>query len=171
MESPVILDLSEVDPQVWRVTAGETVYGPYTLGQVRAFVAEGRVAAHSLVSEGTGGFRPAAEMAALRDLFVGDPAATEPVAREEPSNMLVVIQATDTRAGLVEALSAFGPFVEAMAGTLLLKTTERLAVVRAALETVAAPGDRVVIVDATANRIAWIGMEPVEDRAVREVWS
>ena len=49
------LDLSSIDPPIWRIMVSDVVYGPYTLGQMRAFVDEGRLLASSRVARGEGG--------------------------------------------------------------------------------------------------------------------
>lgn len=179
MGSPA-LDLQDIDPRVWRVKAGETVYGPYTLGQMCQFVSEGRVAAHSLVADGVGAFIPAGETAALRGAFAAlapaEPAAdTAPATPAEPlaspTNMLVVLKLAEQAGPLMQALSELGSFVEASPGTVLLRTTSRIAAVQRRLGEAVQAGDKVLIVDAGANRIAWLGYGPETGAALRELWN
>ena len=48
--------------ETWHISVGGRSYGPYTLAQMQAFVAEGRLAAHSHVSRtGEDQFRAASE--------------------------------------------------------------------------------------------------------------
>ncbi|MEM7767719.1 MAG: hypothetical protein AAF253_09555 [Pseudomonadota bacterium] len=185
MGSPA-LDLQDVDPRIWRVRAGEAVYGPYTLGQMHQFVAEGRIASHTSIAEGAGAFADAGDTPALRGAFrilaeqqaPAAPAtpksggAHEPMVETEPAptNMLVVLRTVAAPQAIMSVLSGLGPFVEAHPGTILLRTPSRIAKVRAALATVTEPGDQAVIVDAGANRIAWLGLQPETDTALRALW-
>ena len=159
------------------------------------FVSEGRVAAHTEIAEALGAFRPAGEVAALKGAFralqpdapaepeadadpdladTPDPsvgAAPTSASAVQPTNMLVVMKPAETAAALMQALSGLGTFVEASPGTVLLKTTQRIAKVRTALAAAAIPGDQVILVDAGANRIAWLGLGPELDTALRTLWT
>src|ERR1700690_3034530 len=54
----------------WNISVGGRSYGPYSLSQMQAFVAEGRLAAHSQVAiEGSGDFHPAGDDDRLGSLF------------------------------------------------------------------------------------------------------
>lgn len=65
-------------PENWSISVGGRSYGPYSLSQMQAFVAEGRLAAHSQVAhEGSDQFHPAGEDAQLGALFA-PPKKTEP---------------------------------------------------------------------------------------------
>jgi len=56
--------------ETWTISVGGRAYGPYTIEQMQAFQAEGRLAVHSLVSRaGEEQFRPAGEDPELRTLF------------------------------------------------------------------------------------------------------
>jgi GYF domain 2 len=56
--------------ETWNINVSGQTYGPYTTQQMQAFVAEGRLAAHSLVAQaGDTQFRAADEYAALARLF------------------------------------------------------------------------------------------------------
>lgn len=183
------LDLKDVDPRVWRVRAGETTYGPFTLGQMIQFVAEGRLNHESAVSENGGEFLPAGEIRALRstlqskfgmpDEAEGDATDTgdaEETAENEAveaaalTNMVIVLEPAEDKGPLLMALSGLGPFVEAAQGTVVLKTRTRISKVQMALAKAAVPGDRAIIVDAGANRVAWLGMRAGEDTALRALW-
>ena len=57
-------------PETWTVQNGERTYGPYTITQLQAFAAEGRLAPHSLVARtGEQDFHPASDDASLAGLF------------------------------------------------------------------------------------------------------
>jgi hypothetical protein len=56
--------------ETWTISVGGRAYGPYTIEQMQAFQAEGRLAVHSLVSRaGEEQFRPAGEDPELQTLF------------------------------------------------------------------------------------------------------
>src|SRR6185503_14019464 len=64
---------------MWRINVSGQVYGPYTGHQIKAFAAEGRVAAHSIVQTGEAGpWITAIDDPILAQLFVVSqpPAAT-----------------------------------------------------------------------------------------------
>ena len=62
----------------WTIKAIDHCFGPFTLEQMRAFAAEGRLASHSLVAaDGGTHFAPASEFDALSALF--RPAPPRPV--------------------------------------------------------------------------------------------
>ncbi|MEM9055472.1 MAG: hypothetical protein AAGB16_09115, partial [Pseudomonadota bacterium] len=78
MTSADALDLSAIDPPIWRMLVNEVVYGPYTLGQMRSFVDENRLSETSQVAAGDGGaFMAADKHEALAFLFVKAPPAPE----------------------------------------------------------------------------------------------
>jgi hypothetical protein len=63
----------------WNISVGGRSYGPYSLSQMQAFVAEGRLATHSQVArEGGEQFHPAGEDDELSALF-GPPKKAEPI--------------------------------------------------------------------------------------------
>src|ERR1700753_3097967 len=75
-------------PGSWIISAAGRTYGPYTIEQLRAFAAEGRLARQSLVARaGETEFRKACDEPALGDLFAplktGPDADLAPVQRRE----------------------------------------------------------------------------------------
>lgn len=165
-QSPV--NLSDIDPPVWRVLAGDTVYGPYTFGQMSAFKAEGRIAADTRVADGPGAaFRPAAESPALAALF--QPQFVQEVG--EPANFLVATRIAGTRRPeLIRTLNQLGRTAEIAPGICVLRSRVSLARIRAQVEKVAEKDDSVVIVDASHDRIGWLHLGPETDARVRQVW-
>jgi len=67
---------------MWRINVSGQVYGPYTGHQIKAFAAEGRVAAHSIVQTGEAGpWITAIDDPILAQLFVvSQPPAAKPMA-------------------------------------------------------------------------------------------
>src|SRR5260221_9274234 len=68
---------------MWRINVSGQVYGPYTGHQIKAFAAEGRVAAHSIVQTGESGpWITAIDDPVLAQLFVvSQPPAATPMAQ------------------------------------------------------------------------------------------
>jgi hypothetical protein len=67
---------------MWRINVSGQVYGPYTGHQIKAFAAEGRIAAHSIVQTGEAGpWITAIDDPVLAQLFVvSQPPAAKPMA-------------------------------------------------------------------------------------------
>src|SRR5437868_12918320 len=67
---------------MWRINVSGQVYGPYSGHQIKAFAAEGRVAAHSIVQAGESGpWITAIDDPILAQLFVvSQPPAATPMA-------------------------------------------------------------------------------------------
>ncbi|MDJ0921278.1 MAG: hypothetical protein QNI84_09130 [Henriciella sp.] len=167
------LDLAEIDPPRWRIMTGDTVYGPYTLGQMRSFVSEARLTVTSKVADGDGGaFIEAREHTDLKPLFSAAPARARKAPQTEPSNLMVIIRHTgDSRATVLNVLNELGRFAEMMPGAYLLSSTERVSQIRLQLAEAAAPGDQIVIVNASTGRLAWAGLGTETDALVRSVWT
>ncbi len=158
------LDLAQLDPPVWRVLAGHDVYGPYTLGQMQAFRDDGRILPGTQVTRGAGQpFRPAVEFTAI---FAAGAAGVEPLA--ETHNFLLVVDApaSDELACRLGELCAC---LNAAPGVFILRSRLRLPELRAALAPLA--GQTMLLVDASSNRLAWSGLDPQTDRALRQLWA
>src|SRR6185503_19405212 len=74
---------------MWRINVSGQVYGPYSGHQIKAFAAEGRIAAHSIVQTGEAGpWITAIDDPVLAQLFVvaqphvAKPPATRPIAEQ-----------------------------------------------------------------------------------------
>lgn len=171
MSDETALNLSEIDPPQWRVLVSGTVYGPYTMGQVQGFVRERRIGANTKVAEGDGGaFRMAAEHAALTPLF-GTGAETGSAEPGEPANYLIIARLAGTgEMQLISALNRLGRFAEVMPGVWALRSTARQARVRERLQATVAPGDQVMIANASTGRLAWLNLGPEADVHIRRIW-
>lgn len=63
-----------VMPQSWIISVGGRTYGPFTVEQMQAFAAEGRLVAHSLIARnGETAFGPAAQDPDLSSIFAAEP--------------------------------------------------------------------------------------------------
>lgn len=173
MSDESTLDLEEVDPKTWRVQVSGTVYGPYTRGQMASFISEGRLTCTSLATDSADGtFQALGRLEAFASAF--DRAEEDERAGEEgvASNFLIVAQIQGgVHDQLARALADFGRVAELMPGVFLLRSAARLGQIRTRLAAVAESIDRLVIVDAGANRLAWLGLGPGMDAAIRRVWN
>lgn len=166
------LDLSEIDPRIWRVLVQDDVYGPYTLGQVRSFVEEGRVTPQTMIARGDGAaFAAACDEPRIRPLFETakpDQPSEQPAG---PANHVIILQTeAETRDHIIAVLNEFGEFSEIMSGVFLLSTSHRTAKLREALSKVVGDEDHILIVNASDDRLAWLGLRPDIGEHVRTVW-
>lgn len=165
------LDLSEIDPPVWRVMVGDVAYGPYTLGQMRSFVGEQRLNRVSLVAEGDGGaFMAASEQPGLASVF-DNAAAVEAASEAETMRQVVIVRHVEgSRAAMLDVLNELGTFGEVMPGVYLIQTTETTAQLRAQLAAVADDGDRILVVNASNGRLGWQGLSDDAGAHIRAIW-
>ncbi len=166
------LDLSAIDPPVWRIVVDEIVYGPYTLGQMRSFAGEGRLSQSSKVAEGDGGaFIPAHEHEILEPLFTETPSGDVQQPETATANYLITIQAdADGRRAVIALLNQLGRFSELMAGTFILRGDIPVFDLRAQLSTVLAERGRFVIVNGDTGQLAWAGLGTDADYHAGAIW-
>lgn len=99
-------------PQSWIVSVGGRTYGPFTVDQLQAFAAEGRLVAHSLIARnGETTFGPAAQDPALSSIFAASAPAFEP---ENAVGAVAEVQALQPE---LEERSSFGRNDEHGAGS------------------------------------------------------
>ncbi|MEL6323746.1 MAG: hypothetical protein AAFQ84_05905 [Pseudomonadota bacterium] len=169
------LHLGKIDPPVWRVIVDETGYGPYNLGQLRRFVSEGRITETSLIAEGPEGrLRRAKDIQRLSDLFqpVAHPEAEPAKPSAADANYIINTQLSDTNEiDFIRALNALGSFAEALPGTYVLRSHQRLATVQKALSEAIGPSDQLLIANTTTNRLAWVNLGPDADQSLRQTWA
>tara|TARA_R110002073_G_scaffold117697_3_gene256327 strand:+ start:853 stop:1371 length:519 start_codon:yes stop_codon:yes gene_type:complete len=161
--------------KTWFVKVDGRVYGPYTQAQMRAFVQEGRVAAHSLVSiERDGGWKPAVEIEILRGwLDAARGAANDRSGQSgRASNFIIVaeIQSESSQA-FESALSHFGDETRIVDGVWLLRSASTASTLRNELSHLLDRDDSLFIVDATRDRTAWFNLGDVVDQRIRDLWS
>lgn len=172
MASNDALDLSSIDPPIWRMMVSGVVYGPYTLGQMRNFVEEGRLMASSQVASGDGGaFVSAFEHRTLRDLFAADTVTSPPTERPEAANFLITARTDrDGRAGLISLLNQTGRFSELMPGTFILHAEISAVDLHNQLSTVLAERGKFVIANTNTGQLAWMGLGADADHHARAIW-
>ena len=118
MSDKSALDLSSIDPPIWRIMVEDVVYGPYTMGQMRSFAEEGRLLESSQVAYDDGGaFLNARMLPELCDLFLASPPSPKAEFAPEPANYLVSVQTdADGRRAVISLLNEIGRFSELMPG-------------------------------------------------------
>jgi len=169
MDNSKPLDLDKVDPCVWRILVADKVYGPFTLGQLRVFILDGRINARSKIAEGDGG----------RILAAGEcpqlaPAFAERLARARPrelANFVVVAQLEHGTQKIIDVLNELGSFAEAMPGIFLLRSDIRLAQIQSRVSEVLASTEKILIVDATNDRLGWLGLGFEANEHLRAIWN
>lgn len=169
------LDLSKVDPPVWRVLNQNTAYGPYTLGQMTAFIAEGRIGLHTKVAEGDGAAFVEAEtipslQPALREKTIGIDSTTQEDDGKLHNYLVITRLSGSSDDVIMHTLNSFGNFGEAMPGIFVLRSSSRMATIQKALSSITGARDKVLIVDASANRLGWFNLGPEADVHLRSLW-
>ncbi|MEO0882804.1 MAG: hypothetical protein AAFY34_08705 [Pseudomonadota bacterium] len=171
------LNLAAVDPAVWQVYIGTTVYGPYTLGQLQGFVEEGRVATSSLVSKGDAGTPvKAGNVEELHDAFtrkmVQEDPKKEPPVTGARSNYVIITQLTRTSdVDLIVCLNSLGDFASIFPGTFVLSSAQRLPDIQQAVNDAVTLDDQVMIVNASTGRLGWLNIGTDTDIHLREIWA
>jgi hypothetical protein len=184
-------------PETWTISVGSRVYGPYSIEQMHAFHAEGRLATHSLVARaGEEQFHPAGEDAELALLF---PAAAAPASEPAPLAETSVPQVSpephrfgrepessvtersrfviisDMKSGSISALEEeifnLGPAYRFMPQSWVLTSEASLNTIRHALMQKMGKLDTIFVVDTIHDRAAWFNFGPEADTRVRRMWS
>lgn len=164
-------------------------YGPYTDAQMTAFVAEGRVAAQSLIARtGDETFRPAGD--ALPALFArepqppeasgpnGRPAALFGRTKEEAQKTgerahIVIVADMKSRSvvKLEEEIFRMGPACPILPQIWLLQTDKSVNAVRNQLVQQLGKIDVLFVVDTTNDKAAWFNFGPEAESRIRRVWT
>ncbi|WP_417478218.1 DUF4339 domain-containing protein [Maricaulis sp.] len=160
----------------WFVKVEGRVYGPYTPPQMKAFVSEGRIAAHSQVSNARDeGWCAASDVDEFTDWLAenaGGPAPEKRVtAGVRPANFVIVTE-IQSEAGpeFRNALTAYGELEQITPGTWLLRGPTTAAVLRNELSHILDRDDRLLIIDATHDRAAWFNLGRDADENIRNLW-
>jgi hypothetical protein len=182
----------ETNPCSWRVSVGGKVYGPYSLKQMEGFVAEGRVAVHSIVtSSETGPWLAASDDPLLAGLFL-KPANTsapisppaqpragvpaEPVLTTEPvgaGTHYLIYADIKTRSGygFERELTKLGDMFRLNTVVFLLNSHFAIGQVRNALIQHLGKTDSLMVVDTTHGKSAWFNLGPQAEAKIRQVWA
>ncbi|HEY0281215.1 MAG TPA: DUF4339 domain-containing protein [Rhizomicrobium sp.] len=181
-------------PETWTISANGHTYGPYTAAQMRAFAAEGRLAAHSLVArEGEEQFHPASadsELAALFRPAAPAPAPARPVfytadgetpqqsfgrneddkTGERSHYVIVADMKSRSISGLEEEIFNFGPAYPIMPQGWILSSEMSINAIRNTLVKKLGKLDTLFVVDATHDKAAWFNFGPEAETRFRRIW-
>jgi uncharacterized protein DUF4339 len=180
----------------WTISVGGRSYGPYTLEQMIAFQAEGRLAPHSMVSrEGEEQFHHASEDAQLAQLFSGAaarPPAAQPsvqhadsptaaarfgrdasaVAASGERNRYIIL--SEMKSGSISALEEeilnFGPAFRFLPQAWILTSEVSLNTIRSELIQKLGKLDMLIVVDTSNDKAAWFNFGPEADTKMRRMW-
>ena len=168
---------TEVPLHRWVLKYGDKVYGPYTFEAMKGYVAEGRVAEHSLIApEGTPAgasmWQYAVDIPAFTPLFAVTPEeqtlpAGEPTAED-------IGAAADEPAGettdMQQAIMSLGPAYKLAPNVWCVNTDATAAGLLNDLSQHIGRTDTMFIADTTRDRTAWSSMGPEVDAKIRRVW-
>ena len=172
----------------WTLKANGNIYGPYTLDQMRTYVNQGRLAAHSLVARtGSDDHRPAAEYDDLAPFFrstpqrpvfftaEGDVGAQGFGRSEAPSSAaahFIIIADMKSRSisGVEEEIFKCGQAYAIMPQAWLLSSDMSINAIRNALVQKLGRIDMLFIIDASRNKAAWFNYGPEADARIRRIW-
>ena len=173
----------------WRVSVGGKVYGPYSHTQMEGFVAEGRIAAHSIVASGdTGPWLAATDDPQLASLFLRNVSRemdarprikTQPVvehlavtdAKQHGFNFIVVADIkTRSGYGFERELSKLGDSFRLSMTVFMLHSDFPIAQVRNALVQHLGKTDSLLVVEANQSKSAWFNLGPQAEAHIRRVW-
>ncbi|WP_338244276.1 DUF4339 domain-containing protein [Maricaulis maris] len=161
----------------WFVKVEGRVYGPYTPQQMRAFVGEGRIAAHSQVCpERDGLWRQASDIEDFREWLGESKSSPEPEKRvtpgARPANFVVIAEIqSENGAEFQRALRAYGDLESITAHVWLLRGPTTSAVLRNELSHILGRDDKLLVIDASHDRAAWFNLGRDADQNIRELWS
>lgn len=160
----------------WFVKVDGRVYGPYTGAQMRAFVTEGRIAGHSIVSQSReDGWENASDVAQFK-AWLDEARRTPGTKRAAPTDartanfVVIATLSDDSRAGFEAALKDFGDAENISTGVWLLRAPATAATLRNELSHLLAREDKLIVVDASRDRTAWFNFGRETDQRIRELW-
>jgi hypothetical protein len=178
----------------WVLKYGEQTYGPYTYVAMEKYISEGRVVADSQIApEGSQAWKAAREVSVFAAYFddkrsgnmSSTPATVEdsrPVygtgkgqidrrKKAETSNFIVTTDIRSRHGAAVEqAIMSLGPALKIAPNIWIVNAKTTAPGILNHLSQLIANGDALFVVDATADRTAWINYGPETDAKIRRVW-
>ena len=172
----------------WTINAGNRVYGPFSSDRMRSFVAEGRLAATSLIArENTSEWREAGTEPEFADLFPAAESGGQDAGGERPgaevppkhatvqqgqrSHFAIVLDLKSHAATKLEnAIAALGPAYRLLPNVWIVSTEQTVSAVRNRLVQELGKSDSLFVVDASRGKAAWFNFGPEADVRIRRVW-
>ena len=161
----------------WFVKVEGRVYGPYTPQQMRAFVTEGRIAAHSQVApERDGDWSQASEIEDFREWLGEIHKRPTPEKRvtpgARPANFVIIAEIqSENGPEFRNALAAYGDLESITPTVSLLRGPTTASVLRNELSHILGRDDKLLVIDASHDRAAWFNLGREADQSIRELWS
>ena len=183
----------------WKVQVAGQSYGPYPLDHMKAFIAEGRIVATSMVAYGEeAGFHAASDDLMLAQFLAPAPEPVaepeiepEPIAEpvrkteaaaskfgrvdetqdSEPAHIIIMADMKSrSLSGLEEAIYSLGSAFPVLPQVWLLTTNESVNGIRNLLIQKLGKIDVLFIVDATRDKAAWFNFGPEPEARMRRIW-
>jgi hypothetical protein len=173
----------------WRVSVGGKVYGPYSHQQMESFVAEGRIAAHSIVApHDTGPWLAASDDPVLASLFMRNlnpEIPLQPKLRTQPVTdsvyttdakatgfNYVIVADIKTRSGygFERELAKLGNNYRLSMTVFLLHSDFPVSMVRNALVQHLGKTDSLLVVEANQAKSAWFNLGMQAEAHIRKLW-
>jgi len=160
----------------WFVKVEGRVYGPYTPVQMQSFVEEGRIAAHSQISDDREGeYQAASEIGEFNTWIATPQEGQAPEKRVTPgartANFVIVTEIhSENGPEFQNALSAYGELETITSGVWLLRGPTTASVLRNELSHILDRDDKLMIVDASRDRAAWFNLGRDADQNIRSLW-
>jgi hypothetical protein len=166
----------------WTINVGGKVYGPYTSERMRAFAAEGRLTASSLLArEDSADWHEARDEPEFADLFGSAlepsaprklvPDAAPPEAERGMAHFAIVVDLKSRTPGnLDQAIASLGAAYRLLPNVWIVSTDQTANAVRNRLVQELGKLDSLFVVDATRGKAAWFNFGPEADVRIRRVW-
>lgn len=178
----------------WILKYGEEIYGPYTIEAMERYIAEGRIADHSIVAPaGTEEWKPAKDVSVFTCYFdktrsdqthstPAKPGDNRPAygsgkgqvdrrKRPETNNFVVITDIKSHHGPEFErAIMSVGPAMKIAPNAWVLNAKTTAPGLLNHLSQHIGRVDRIFVSDSTADRIAWFNFGPEMDAKVRRVW-
>ena len=86
------------------------------------------------------------------------------------SNFVIIAHLLEGDRDLIELLNQIGSFGEAMPGVFLLRSRFKLSEIQSELRTITSLEEKIMIVDASHNRLAWLGLGADANVHMKSIW-
>ena len=172
----------------WRVSVGGRVYGPYSTEQMLSFVAEGRIASHSIVAAGDHGPWVSASddpvLAGMLNRPAAAPSIQGPSHSVTPAESIITTDAQSqgtnyivfadikSRSGynFERELTKLGPNYRLNTTLWLLNSDFPVGQVRNVLIQHLGRTDSLLVADTTHGKTAWFNLGPEAEAKIRRIW-